>query len=464
MNVVVLNGSPGGLQGRTAQYVKYLEQRFPEHRFQTVEVARRIHQLERDRGAFDAVISLARDADLVLWAFPVYVMLVPAQLKRFIELVFERAPRALVGKVTGSLSTSAHHYDHTAHDYMEGICADLGMPTVRGFSAGGEDLLTERGRRDVVAWMRELVLTAAGEVTVDVPPPPVEWSAPRYEPTLTLPEVRRSARRVLIISDADPGDDNLERMIDVFTRSVPAQVDRLELRQLRLDGGCLGCMTCSDDGRCCYRDDFAQAFATRVLPADVIVYAGRVRDRSLSARMKIFIDRYFMNGHRPVTQGKLMGFLVSGPLSRLATLREVLDAHVEVCGCQRLGVVTDESADADATTRQLVGLARATGRWLDAPWFRPPTFRGWAAMKNFRDLVYSHRGLMTADHRYYKDHGLYDFPQRRLGNWLFNAALLVLKALPFFAPRVKRGLRTGHTRSLRLLLAREAGASGGGAS
>ena len=34
-------------------------------------------------------------------------------------------------------------------------------------------------------------------------------------------------------------------------------------------------------------------------------------------------------------------------------------------------------------------------------------------MKIFRDMVWLHRGLMLDDHRFYRSHGLYDFPQKR---------------------------------------------------
>ncbi|MEG2605249.1 MAG: iron-sulfur protein, partial [Clostridia bacterium] len=36
-------------------------------------------------------------------------------------------------------------------------------------------------------------------------------------------------------------------------------------------------------------------------------------------------------------------------------------------------------------------------------------------MKIFRDLIYVMRGLMKADHQYYKAHGIYDFPQKQRG-------------------------------------------------
>ena len=455
MRIAVVNGSPSGLAGISAHYVKYLEKRFPEHQFRVHEVARQIHALERDERRFSGVAEDLAAAELVLWAFPVYFMLVSAQLKRFIELLFERGQASLLaGKVTSSLSTSAHHYDHTAHDYMQGICCDLGMIYVRGFSAGANDLLGEDGRNNLLGWAKELFRHAAGELPTEIRWPPIAWSPSRYDPSLPAPVAKTSSKRIAVISDAGPEDQNLERMIEVFERAVYAPVDRIELRELRMAGGCLGCMTCFDDGKCRYQDDYAAAFDQRVRPADVVIYAGAVRDRFLSARMKTFIDRYFSNGHRPVVAGKLVGFLVSGPLQQLPTLRECIEAHIEVGRCQRLGVVTDEQAFPEQTTARLQSMARAAERWLAAPWYTPPTFRGFAAAKNFRDLVYANKGIMSADHRFYRAHGLYDYPQQDRGRRLFNALLLLGKRFPSVRAQIGKKMGEKHVEAHRRLLER----------
>ena len=42
MKVVVLNGSPYGKNGVTVQYTQYLEIKFPQYSFQTIEIARKL--------------------------------------------------------------------------------------------------------------------------------------------------------------------------------------------------------------------------------------------------------------------------------------------------------------------------------------------------------------------------------------------------------------------------------------
>ena len=49
----------------------------------------------------------------------------------------------------------------------------------------------------------------------------------------------------------------------------------------------------------------------------------------------------------------------------------------------------------------------------------PRSFYGVGGMKILRDLIYVMRGLMKADHKFYKKHGVYDFPQKQKGRMLF---------------------------------------------
>ena len=453
MKIVVIQGSPSGNKGVTAQSVKYLQQRFGDHEFECIEVGRRIKRIERDEALAASIFAKMADADAIVWAFPVYLMLVPAQMKRFIELVFERAePGALAGKVATALSTSAHHYDHTAHDYLHGISCDLGMSYVRGFSAEIQDLFAEEGRANLEGFARDFLSRAAGEPVLDAAVPAVEGKVPVYEPALPAQAPAAGPGRIVVIDDSGPEDHNLRAMLEVFERSVSASVDRIELAGLRMDGGCLGCMKCSDGAACVYRDEYEAAFEQRVKPADVVLYAGAIRDRYFSARMKTFIDRFFSNGHRPVMAGRAVGFLVSGPLAQLPNLREMIEAHIEVGGCHRLGVISDEHGSSEALTELLVSLARTTDGWIERPWVSPATFRGVGAQKNFRDLIYTYRGVMPADHRFYRDNGLYDFPTRDWSTRLFQSALLLLRRIPGLNRRMIRWMMGGKMRSYTKLL------------
>ena len=142
MNIVILNGSPKGDLSVTLQYVRYAARKFPEHSFQFFSIAQNIRKLEKDEAAFLEVMTAVKSADAVLWAFPLYFLLVCSQYKRFIELIFERNQQGTFqGKYTASLSTSIHYSDHTAHNYIHAICDDLQMKYTGAYSASMYDLM-----------------------------------------------------------------------------------------------------------------------------------------------------------------------------------------------------------------------------------------------------------------------------------------------------------------------------------
>jgi NAD(P)H-dependent FMN reductase len=150
MLVCVLNGSPKGRMSVTMQFVKYLQIVFPSVKFEILDIAAHIARIERSADEFAKVIDSVRQADAVLFAFPVYFFLVPSQYKRFIELVFEKnAADAFFNKPSASLSTSVHIVDHTAHNYISGIAQDFGTRFFGAYSADMEDLLKKTERKNL---------------------------------------------------------------------------------------------------------------------------------------------------------------------------------------------------------------------------------------------------------------------------------------------------------------------------
>jgi multimeric flavodoxin WrbA len=169
----------------------------------------------------------------------------------------------------------------------------------------------------------------------------------------------------------------------------------------------------------------------KVKKADILVWAGSVKDRYLSSRWKMFFDRSFFNTHIPTMTGKQMAVIVSGPLRGLANLRQILEFYPEFGRANLVGIVTDEYGSSSEIDALLQDLAQRMVRYAEAGYIKPRTFLSVGGMKIFRDDIYSHmRFPFVADHRYYKQHGLYDFPQKKLGSRLFSSMMILLTKIP----------------------------------
>ena len=134
----------------------------------------------------------------------------------------------------------------------------------------------------------------------------------------------------------------------------------------------------------------------------------------MGARFKMYDDRQFCNGHRTVTIGMPVGYLVSGPYSREFNLQMIVEGRAQVGTNFLAGVATDE-ADPDGAIDQL---AQTLNYALDKQYVPPQNFYGVGGMKIFRDLIWLMQGMMKADHKFYKAHGQYDFPQKKRGMML----------------------------------------------
>ena len=86
MNILIVNGSPKGADSITLHTALYLEKLHPEHTFTILHAGQRIKALEKD---FSPALSALAEAELIVFAYPVYTFLAPCQLHRFIELMKE---------------------------------------------------------------------------------------------------------------------------------------------------------------------------------------------------------------------------------------------------------------------------------------------------------------------------------------------------------------------------------------
>ena len=167
--------------------------------------------------------------------------------------------------------------------------------------------------------------------------------------------------------------------------------------------------------------------------ADAFVYAFTISDHYTHSSFKCFDDRQFCNGHRTVTHGTPIAYLISGDYRYESNLRMIVEGRSEVGGNYLVGVATDE-AD---TAAQIQTLADGLVLALEKKLSRPANFYGVGGMKIFRDLIYVMRGLMKADHRFYKTHGIYDFPQKQRKRILQMQLVGALIAIPSVQKKMK---------------------------
>ena len=405
MNILIVNGSPKGKYSITLQTLNYLERKFEGHSFNVLHAGQTIRAIEKD---FSKSRQMLTEADAIIFSYPVYTFIAPCQLHRFIELT-KADGIDLSGKFATQITTSKHFYDITAHKYIEDNCHDLGLRYVKGLSADMDDLLTDEGREVAEKFFAHFLWCCENGIFEKSP---VRNSNYHQKPATTTERVEKKGKDVVIITDNTDENSNLSKMISRLRDVLPYDSRVVNIAEYPFSGGCLGCFNCAVSAKCVYMDGFDEFLRNNIQKADSIIYAFTVSDHSMGSRFKMYDDRNFCNGHRTVTVGMPVGYLVSGELSAEENLRNIIEARAEVGHNFLAGVATDES-DPDG---EIDALAKQIDYALENKYVPTQNFWGIGGMKIFRDLIYKMQGMMRADHKFYKKGGYYkDFPQRDKG-------------------------------------------------
>ena len=403
MNILVINGSPKGKYSITLQTGNYLQILHPEHEFEILNAGQSIKALEKD---FSPALAAIEKADLLLFSYPVYTFIAPCQLHRFIELLKAANPD-LSGKFASQITTSKHFYDITAHRYIEENCYDLGLKYIHGLSADMDDLTTEKGQADAEKFFEYLIWSVKHGIYEPAPAPQPDAARVPVQ-TVPAPAVNKPGD-VVVLTDCEKEDIQLQSMVSRFCAVLPRKTRIINIREYPFKGGCLGCFNCAVSGKCIYKDGFDNYLRNEIQTAEAIVYAFTIKDHSMGSRFKMYDDRNFCNGHRTVTIGMPIGYLISGNFSQEANLQTIVQARAQVGSNFLAGVATDEKDPAAA----IDNLADKICYALAHDYVPPQNFYGIGGMKVFRDLIWIMQGMMKADHKFYKSHGQYDFPQKQ---------------------------------------------------
>ena len=407
MKFLILNGSPKGKYSITLQTTRYLEKVYPDHSFEVLNVGQKTKSLEKD---FSPARVAIEHADVLLFSYPVYTFIAPYQLHKFIELL-KKENMDLSGKFATQITTSKHFYDVTAHRYVQDNCADLGLRYIRGLSADMDDLLTDKGQKEARDFFDYLCWSVENNKFENPSAQPGTFTK---KPVSSAESTGEKTGDVVILADLGEEDTQLSAMIARFQAKFPRKTRIVNLREYPFNGGCLGCFSCAVSGKCVHKDGFDEYLRNEIQTAESIVYAFTIRDHSMGARFKMYDDRNFCNGHRTVTIGMPVGYLVSGDLSKEFNLQTIIEARAQVGTNFLAGVATDEY-DPDG---EIDRLAETLTYALEHKYVPPQNFYGIGGMKIFRDLIWLMQGMMRADHKFYKAHGQYDFPQKKRGMML----------------------------------------------
>ncbi|MEG2454024.1 MAG: NAD(P)H-dependent oxidoreductase [Clostridia bacterium] len=444
MRIAVINGSPKGNYSVTLQTVLFLQKKFADDNFEIINVGQQIKKFEKD--LTPALIAIEK-AELILFSYPVYTFLAPSQLHRFIELLKESKIN-IEGKLAVQITTSKHFYDMTAHRFIKDNCDDLGLLYIEGLSQDMDDLLKEQGQDEAIKFWEYVRFCAQNKIFSNSQKSKIinrdtslaienlnnNSANVVYDDKLVSSAKPQSAggKDIVVITDCRDNDYRLKKMIEDFQRVSAFKTRIVNIKDYKFDGGCLGCFKCAQNGKCVYKDGFDSFLREKIQCADGIIYAFSISDHSMGSRFKLYDDRQFCNGHRQVTVGMPVGYLICGNLLDEENLRCVISGRIEVGHNFFAGVVTTEGD----TAKQMAQLVLKMDYALKNKILLPQNFYGVGGTKIFRDLIFVMRGLMRADHKFYKANKIYDFPQKQRATILKMQFVGFLMSRPFIAQKM----------------------------
>ncbi|MHB8065586.1 MAG: NAD(P)H-dependent oxidoreductase [Ruminiclostridium sp.] len=445
MNIVVLNGSPKGEISVTMQYVKYLQKRFPMHAFKIINIAHQIKKIENETKIFEEIIVDIKKSDGILWAFLLYFFLVHSNYKRFIELINERhVEEAFKGKYVAAFSTSINFFDHTAHNYIHGICDDLDMNFVGAYSAAMDDIMNKNNRNNFYLFAKSFFTDIEKKSPTTKVYKKLNYTVPQYLPEELNKKVQSKGKKVVVVTDSLDKSSNLGKMINRLASIYEETPEIINISELDIKGGCLGCLHCGFDNICVYdnKDELRSTYENKLKKADVIFFAGNIVDRYFSSRWKTFIDRRFFNTHQRVFIGKQIGYIISGPLKDVPNFRQILEANADMDHANLVGIITDEYEDSKYLDTLIDAFAQQAIHYAVEDYIKPSTFLGVGGMKIFRDEIWGKlRFVFQGDHRSYKKMGFYDFPQKNLNTRIQNSAMILLTKIPKVKKQIQKEFR-----------------------
>lgn len=403
MKIIVLNGSPKGVLSLTFKAVEYaIKYSNIEIEFEVFNVSQRIKVIDKLETEITKIKDRIRQCDGVIWCTPVYYHSVPAQLIRFIEILYndKNAVSILNNKTTTLITTSIHIGDNFAHDYMHSVCDELKMNYVPGFATSYFELESSENRISLTKFIRQFAISIEKRIPFEQR---IRVNLKEYNRDLGSIEPSASMAKKLIIIDSSNTNDSLQQMINLTVDKLGAsENDILDLNNITIHGGCLHCLSCLDNRQCFYKDDLNKIYREKVLKADILILAFKVSSKSVSYRIKCFIDRFFVVGFIPVLAGKLTGIIVSGDYQSNIDLQNSLAHTFQTLGAPLTGAVSDEYEDRSHVNALIDSLCFRIN-WSHHNNFTPSiNFLGFGSSLFHDHFISSQRLLYWNDYMYFQ--------------------------------------------------------------
>lgn len=409
MKIIILNGSPKFDNSVTIQSIKYLEQNYKKHKFEYINVVKKVKEYEKDEQKLKDLCFKIKEADAIVWAFPVYHALVHSNYKRFIELIFEnKLQEYFLDKYTCAFSTSIHYADVQAHNYIRAICEDLGMKYVDYLSHEMNDLMKEKSRKELKIFFETFLTYINENLATSKLFNLKSKSTYKYKSSKTY-KIFENNKKTIIITDTKNEDSNIKEMIHKYKSYIKNSVEVINLNDINIQGPCVGCCKCAAENKCIYdgNDDYRKNLDYVIKKADIIIFASTIKDRYLSSLFKLYYDRSFCYNHVPILKNKQVGYMISGKLSENQNLRQILEFHTQ--GSNLIGFITDEVENDIIIDNQIYAFIKLSFSYCENNYLKTETFLNIATNSVFTNAIEGALGgIFLEDFKYYKRNNLFN--------------------------------------------------------
>ncbi|MBF0210437.1 MAG: NAD(P)H-dependent oxidoreductase [Desulfamplus sp.] len=403
MKFIVLNGTTKNIKQHSMNLAKIerIKNAFPEIEFKIYRISNEINKIAANESYFLDILSDIKNADAVIWSTPVYIGLIPSELKRFIELTFDRDfQHYFANKPAVVILSSIKLYDTVAIDYMREICEDLNMRYCGHFSAGMVEPVDLKFIKNFIADINNNFEHPRETLPIKLS----DYIFKSSDVESIKYKKLSSSKKVLVISDKLNGKP-LDGFTDFLKKICPDNMEHYDLNDLDIKCGCISCFECGLENRCSIKDGFVPFYKNRVMRADVIIYLGTQKDRFLSWKWKQFLDRRFFSNHIPTLIGKQLLCIVSGNRVDGRTIFNYFEMYSQLERAHFCGAVFDDAKDDQAVADMIYKSVKRSLELSELEYAGNETYlyEGARAYLNESLEHYIYSGLY-ADYRYYKKH------------------------------------------------------------